>query len=100
VIEIWEVPLLAMDGTFQSYRNKSAEESLEIIKELILTVRKYSGVGVLLFHNTCYDQLDFPGWGRVFESSLEFALAQGAFVGSTSEILDSYLRTLNPPLRA
>jgi hypothetical protein len=100
VIGIWEVPLLAMDGTFQSYRNKSAEESLEIIKELILTVKKYHGVGVLLFHNTCYDQLDFPGWWRVFESSLEFALAEGAFVGSTSEILNSYLRTSNPPLRA
>jgi hypothetical protein len=100
VIEIWEVPLLAMDGTFQSYRNKTAEESLEIVKELILTVKKYHGVGVLLFHNTCYDQLDFPGWGRVFESSLEFALAEGAFVGSISEILDSYLRTSNPPLRA
>jgi hypothetical protein len=100
VIGIWEVPLLAMDGTFQSYRDKSAEESLEIIKELILTVKKYCGVGVLLFHNTCYDQLYFPGWGRVFESSLEFALAEGAFVGSTSEILNSYLRTLNPPLRA
>jgi hypothetical protein len=100
VIGIWEVPLLAMDGTLQSYRNKSAEESLEIIRELILTVKKYRGVGVLLFHNTCYDELDFPGWGHVFESSLEFALAEGAFVGSASEILNSYLRTLNPPLRA
>jgi hypothetical protein len=100
VIGIWEVPLLAMDGTFQSYRNKSAEESLEIIKELILTVKKYHGVGVLLFHNTCYDELDFPGWGRVFESSLEFAFAEGAFVGRTSEILNSYLKTSNLPLRA
>jgi peptidoglycan/xylan/chitin deacetylase (PgdA/CDA1 family) len=100
VIRIWEVPLLAMDGTFQSYRNKTAEESLEIIRKLILTVKKYHGVGVLLFHNTCYDELDFPGWGRVFESSLEFALAEGAFVGSISEIVDSYLRTSNPPLRA
>jgi hypothetical protein len=100
VIGIWEVPLLAMDGTLQSYRNKSAEESLEIIRELILTVKKYRGVGVLLFHNTCYDELDFPGWGHVFESSLEFALAEGAFVGSASEILNSYLGTLNPPLRA
>jgi hypothetical protein len=100
VIGIWEVPLLAMDGTFQSYRNKSAEESLEIIKELILTVKRYSGVGVLLFHNTCYDELDFPGWGHVFESSLECALAEGAFVGSASEILNSYLRTSSPSLRA
>jgi hypothetical protein len=100
VISIWEVPLLAMDGTFQSYRNKSADESLEIIKDLILTVKRYHGVGVLLFHNTCYDQLDSPGWGSVFESSLEFALGEGAFVGSVSEILNSYLRTSNPPLRA
>jgi peptidoglycan/xylan/chitin deacetylase (PgdA/CDA1 family) len=100
VLSIWEIPLLVMDATFQSYRGKSAEESLEIIKQLITTVKKHRGVGVLLFHNTCYDELDNPGWGGVFEASLRFALEEGAFVGSASEILDSYLKTLNSPLLA
>jgi peptidoglycan/xylan/chitin deacetylase (PgdA/CDA1 family) len=100
VIPMWEIPLLAMDGTFQSYRSKSAEESLEIIKSLIRTVKKYHGVGVLLFHNTCYDELDYPGWGRVFEESLRFSLEEGAFVGSALEILNSYLETSIPSLHA
>ncbi|MGA9365686.1 MAG: polysaccharide deacetylase family protein [Bacteroidota bacterium] len=100
VIPIWEIPLLLMDGTLQSYRNKSADESLEIIKNLIMTVKKYHGVGVLLFHNTCYDGLDFPGWGSVFEESLRFSMEEGAFVGSASEILNSYLETSIPPLHA
>lgn len=94
-LPIWEIPLLAMDGTFQSYRNKSAEESLEIIKAIIRTVKKYRGVGVLLFHNTCYDDLDFPGWGKVFEETLRFAKEEGAFVGSAGEILNSYLTSSN-----
>jgi peptidoglycan/xylan/chitin deacetylase (PgdA/CDA1 family) len=100
VLGIWEIPLLIMDATFQSYRDRSAEEGLEIIKELIATVRKHRGVGVLLFHNTCYDELDNPGWGSAFEASLRFALEEGAFVGSASEILDSYVNTLNSPLVA
>jgi peptidoglycan/xylan/chitin deacetylase (PgdA/CDA1 family) len=100
VISIWEIPLLVMDGTFQSYRSKSADESIETIKNLIRTVKKYHGVGVLLFHNTCYDELDYPGWGRVFEESLRFSLEEGAYVGSASEILNSYLDTSPPSLDA
>lgn len=99
VIDLWEIPLLAMDGTFQSYRNRSAEESLEIIKTLIRTVKKYRGVGVLLFHNTCYDDLDFPAWGTVFEHTLYFALKEGGFVGTAEEILSSYHNSSNPPSR-
>ncbi len=89
-IDLWEVPLLAMDATFQSYRQISPEESFEIIKQLLLTVKKYHGVAMLLFHNTCYDDLDFSGWGEVFEQSLGFALEQEAFVGSGREILECY----------
>ncbi len=99
VVNLWEIPLLAMDGTFQSYRNKSAEESLEIIKTLIRTVKKYRGVGVLLFHNTCYDEMDFAYWGTVFENTLNFALQEGAFVGTAEEILNSYHKSSNPPSR-
>ncbi|MEK6570715.1 MAG: polysaccharide deacetylase family protein [Bacteroidota bacterium] len=99
VVDLWEIPLLAMDGTFQSYRNKSAGESLDIIRSLIKAVKRYCGVAVLLFHNTCYDNLDFPDWGKVFEDTLHFALGEGAFVGSAEEILTSYLESLNRPIR-
>jgi len=64
---------------------------------LIATVKKYRGVAVLLFHNTCYDDLDFPGWGKAFEGSLAFSIQAGAFVGSGKEILESYLRSANLP---
>ena len=97
VIDLWEIPLVAMDGTFQSYRGKSPEESLEIIKSLIGEIRKYRGVAVLLFHNTCYDDLDFQGWGRVFEKSIAFSLEEGGFVGSGREVLNSYIQSLNLP---
>jgi len=96
-MKLWELPLVGMDGTFQSYRNKSAESGLTIIQSLIATVKKYRGVAVLLFHNTCYDDLDFPGWGKAFEGSLAFSIQAGAFVGSGKEILESYLRSANLP---
>jgi hypothetical protein len=85
-----------MDATFQSYTKKSPREALELLRQLTLTISKYRGVAVLLFHHTCFDELDYPGWGGVFEEFLGFAIDQGAFIGTTKEVLDSFLRSLPP----
>jgi len=89
-MNIWELPLLVMDGTLTDYRKLLAEESLDIFKRLIFTVKKYNGVGVLLFHNTCYDRFDFAGWDYVFEKVVEFAFEEGAYLGNCKEIIELY----------
>lgn len=90
-INIWELSLLVMDATLTDYRKLPADESLEVFKRTISTVKMHNGIGVLLFHNTCYDTLDFAGWDYVFEKVVEFAFEQGAFLGSCKEALELYL---------
>jgi hypothetical protein len=91
VMNLWEIPLIAMDGTLADYRGLSPEESFDYIKQLILTTKRYGGVCVLLFHNTCYDDFDFPGWGKLFERCLSFAQSEGALLGSGREVLQAFL---------
>jgi peptidoglycan/xylan/chitin deacetylase (PgdA/CDA1 family) len=90
-LEIWELPLTVMDGTLKDYRGFSAEESLEVLTRTVDTLKAYDGVGVFLFHNTCFDEFDFPGWDRVFQKTLEYAFDQGAYIGSCKDILDKYI---------
>ena len=71
VLDIWELPLTVMDGSLFDYQNLTPEEGFQRIKELIETVKKYSGVFVLLWHNSSFDELRLPGWSRVCEKTLE-----------------------------
>jgi hypothetical protein len=87
-LDIWEIPLVMMDATLNDYRHMSKSESIETIKSLIKTIKYYKGVGVLLFHNTCYDDFDFQGWGNVFEKCILYAIEENAFIGSLKEIKD------------
>jgi hypothetical protein len=90
VLNITEVPLIVMDATLESYRKFSPEKSLMRIKEIININNKYGGIFTLLIHNTCYDELDYQGWGEVYEETIKYALNNKIPVDSISNILDSY----------
>ncbi len=89
-LRLWEIPLIAMDDTFVSYRKLDASASWKAIRELLETVKKYRGVAVLLFHNSCYDELDNKGWGKVFESTVRWCIENDAALLNGHEALDSY----------
>jgi hypothetical protein len=93
-LNIWEIPLIIMDATLNDYRKLNKTESLDVVKKLIDVIKKYKGTGVLLFHNTCYDEFDFKGWGEVYEKSILYAQKENAFIGSLREILDSYVKSI------
>ena len=48
IIDLWEIPLIVMEGTLHQYRSLSPDQGLASIESLIETVRKYHGVFVLL----------------------------------------------------
>lgn len=75
--DIWELPLTAMDGTLASYRSMEPEAAQQRLRQLLDVVRAERGVAVLLFHNTVFDAHDFPGWGEVFEETLEYTAECG-----------------------
>lgn len=89
-LRLWEIPLIAMDDTFVSYRKLDTPASWKAIRDLLATVKKYNGVAVLLFHNTCYDDLDNQGWGTVFEQAVGWAVENKAALLNGREVLDAF----------
>ncbi len=89
-LKLWEIPLLVMDDTLKSYRNLRPDEAFKQIEKLLITVRKYAGVAVLLFHNSCYDEFDFPGWGKMFEKTMKWCYENDATMLNGKELLSFY----------
>lgn len=70
VMDIWEIPLIAMDTTMYSYLKLSKEETLDRIIHLIDTVRRYEGVFTLLVHNNSFEDFKDSKWDAIYEEIL------------------------------
>ena len=79
---LWELPLVVMDTTLFAHRGLSAEAATAVIDATYATCRRVGGCCVLLWHNTSYDEVDFPGSAAVFEYALDTAIAGGAALPS------------------
>ncbi|MCH7976840.1 MAG: polysaccharide deacetylase family protein [Bacteroidetes bacterium] len=86
-LDMWEVPLAVMDASLFSHRRLSPEEASEQIQAVFEAAKRVGGCAVLLWHNTLYDEVTFPGQGDLFEQTLDRALADGAFVGSLQDVI-------------
>lgn len=89
-MNIWELPLVVMDAALQYYQGISPEEALEKIKALIDTTKKYSGVFVLLWHNTLFSEPDYPGWSGVYARILEYLAKQEVFSATAEDIISTW----------
>lgn len=88
VLDIWELPLTVMDGSLFDYQNLTSEDGFQRIKELIESVKKYSGVFVLLWHNCSFEELRLGGWSRVYEKTLACIGKQNIFNDTAKGIVD------------
>jgi len=90
-LPLWEMPLCVMDGTIFNYRGYSLEEAVEITVQLMQWCKRFGGVCVGLWHNMLWDELDFPGWGEHFIASIDYAVKEGAYIGTLKDSLSTYL---------
>lgn len=51
MIDVWEIPLIAMDATLFNYRNLGVDEALEKMEILVKEVKHFKGIFTLLWHN-------------------------------------------------
>jgi hypothetical protein len=51
MIDVWEFPLIVMDGTLFSYRNLTVLEAKNSLLQLIGEVKKFHGIFTFLWHN-------------------------------------------------
>ena len=71
VLDIWELPLIIMEGTLQSYRKLLPEDGLIKIISMIETVKKHHGLFTILWHNSSFDY-DGEEWKPVYEKMMEY----------------------------
>ena len=88
-LDLWEVPLVAMDTTLFMHRRLSSDRAEAIIADLFAVCRRVGGCCTLLWHNTVYDEVDYPGQSAVFERTLDTALTRGAAVISVRQAIDA-----------
>jgi hypothetical protein len=65
---VFQRPLIFMDGHFHGYRNLHSlreKAALEIV-ELENVCRKYNFPYTILFHNTSFDDIRWPGWKNLY----------------------------------
>ncbi len=84
---IWEMPLAVMESTLFNRRRLNGAHAFEATLAIMEACRRFGGVCVMLWHNTLWDELDFPGWGQHFLDTLDAAGRMGARITSLRQAL-------------
>ena len=71
--DIIEIPLLFMDRTIIDYMKMDLEKALDRIKGLVETVKRYKGQGAILWHNDVFNDVKYPGYGKLYEKIMKIA---------------------------
>lgn len=79
-LPLWEMPLAVMESVLFVRRKLSSEAAFQATEALLQACRRYGGLCVALWHNTLWDERDFPGWGLHFAQTLQQAAAQDALI--------------------
>jgi hypothetical protein len=77
-LDLWELPLLVMDTTLFTHRGLKAGGAAAALDGLYEACQRVGGCCVLLWHNTSYDEVDYPGSAEVFEHAIDAAASGGA----------------------
>lgn len=81
-IDIMEIPLVVMDGTFPHYMRIPIDKAWVLIKQLIDRVEGCHGVMTILWHNTFME-----GEGmRVYEKLLQYSQERGAWMTNAASL--------------
>ncbi len=89
-LDLWELPLVGMDTTLFTHRGLDPAGAERAVFDLYAACRRVGGCCVLLWHNTLYDEVDYPGQAAVFERTLDAALDGGAAVLSLRDALAGF----------
>ncbi len=61
IIDLWEFPLNVMDVTLFAYQSYTIEHAKEKCVELMKEISRFGGVFNLLWHNSFFDEVTYPG---------------------------------------
>jgi len=76
-LDLWELPLIVMEGTLRHYRNLTPEQGERRVMELARRCRQVEGTFTLLWHNVSLNQ-NWTLWRTIYERILgKLAVLQG-----------------------
>jgi len=77
MLEIWEIPLVIMDGTLFEYRELNFGQAKKSVECLSDEIKKFNGVLSVLWHNDFFDEVLHKGITVFFKSVLASTLNLG-----------------------
>jgi len=87
-LDLWEMPLTAMESALFNREDRHLDEALDRTNALMDECRRHQGVFVGLWHNILWDEIDVPGWGEHFVRTLDRAATGEARMDTLRSTLD------------
>ena len=78
MISVWQIPLTVMDSTLFYYRKLDFARSKEVVLNLLDEVHRFNGIFSLLWHNSFFDEIEFPGIKEYYINLLEDIASRAA----------------------
>ncbi|MCB2354007.1 polysaccharide deacetylase family protein [Clostridium estertheticum] len=94
IMDIWEIPLIVMDGSLMQYMHLDFEESIKYIKELIQKVEIHNGIFVLLWHNSAISKEYNIHSRDIFQWFYDYIKTCNCDVTSGENIILKYEKTI------
>jgi len=90
---VLEIPLIVMDTTLFSKKamNLSYISAKRSLRNLIDTAEQYQSHLSLLWHNTTFDPIDYPLWGKLYWKTIDYALKKRGWVTSLNDIYEEWV---------
>jgi len=90
---VLEIPLIVMDTTLHSIKamKLSSAAGRRSLNRLIEVAATYQSHISLLWHNTTFDPVDYPGWGALYWRTIDHVLKKQAWVTSLNDIYEEWV---------
>lgn len=95
ILDIWEVPLIVMEGSLFDYQDLSPKEGLERIQALVDTVERYNGVFAVLWHNSSFYEPESVGMFETYEQMLDYISNKNALCNTVEGVLANWIKMGN-----
>jgi len=86
-----EIPLTIMDGAlFSSFDSEDVvwKQCLSLIE----TVEKQKGLLTVLWHQRVFNEMEFPGWSRIYEKIIKECKRRNAYFGTCKDIFNLWMK--------
>jgi len=90
---VLEIPLIVMDTSLYSHKamGLSYIAARRSMRRLINVASKYQSHLSLLWHNTSFDPIDFPFWGKLYWDTIDYAYKKQGWITSLHNVYEEWV---------